>query len=232
VLRLPAPPALTVAGRTDAGVHAVGQVAHVDLADPVDPDAVRRRLAGVLPDDVVVRAVSVAPDGFDARFAATGRRYRYRVCDGPPDPLRRHDTLAWGRPLDVAAMTQAAAPLVGEHDFAAFCKPRPDATTVRTLRTLTAGRDEAGVVVVEAAADAFCHNQVRCMVGALLAVGDGRRPTHWPAEVLASRVRDSAVSVAPAHGLTLVGVDYPPDGELAARVAVTRARRGPVADPS
>jgi tRNA pseudouridine38-40 synthase len=227
VLRLSEPAALTVAGRTDAGVHALGQVAHVDLPADTDPPALARRLAGVLPPDVVVRSVAVAPDGFDARFAALGRRYRYRVSDGPIDPLRRRDTLAWPRPLDPDAMTAAGAALVGEHDFAAYCRPREGATTIRTLRCLAATRDPDGAVVVAAEADAFCHNQVRAMVGALLAVGDGRRPVEWPGEVLAARVRDSAVTVAPAHGLTLVGVDYPPDDELAARVLTTRARRRP-----
>jgi tRNA pseudouridine38-40 synthase len=227
VLRQPAPPKLTVAGRTDAGVHATAQVAHVDVGDSVDPDELRRRLGGVLPDDVVVRAVTVAPPGFDARFAAVGRRYRYRVTDAAPDPLRRHDTLAWPRPLDAAAMQQAADGLVGEHDFAAFAKPRPGATTVRTLRVLDVVR-EADVVMVRAEADAFCHNQVRSMVGALLAVGEARRPPHWPRQVLLAGVRDSAVTVAPAHGLTLVGVDYPPADQLAARTRTARARRAPL----
>ena len=227
VLRLSEPAALTVAGRTDAGVHALGQVVHVDLPADTDPASLTRRLTGVLPPDVVVRSAAVAPEGFDARFAATGRRYRYRVCDGPVDPLRRRDTLTWSRPLDPDAMTAAGAALVGEHDFAAYCRPREGATTIRTLRRLSAAREPDGVVVVAAEADAFCHNQVRAMVGALLAVGDGRRPVEWPGEVLAARVRDSAVTVAPAHGLTLVGVDYPPVDQLAARSLATRARRAP-----
>ena len=226
VLRLDAPPILTVAGRTDAGVHATGQVAHVDLPDGHEPAQIQRRLAGVLPDDVVVQRVSVAPDGFDARFSATGRRYRYRLNDGPGDPLRRRDTVSWSKPLDPVSMTAAAAGLVGEHDFAAYCRPREGASTVRHLRRLDAEREPDGVLVVAAEADAFCHNQVRSMVGALLAVGEGRRPVGWPAEVLAGQVRDSAVTVAPPHGLTLVAVDYPPDNELAARADVTRARRG------
>lgn len=227
VLRLPAPVALTVAGRTDAGVHASGQVAHADLPADTDPAVLVRRLAGVLPPDLVVHGLAVAPDGFDARFGAVGRRYRYRVNDGPLNPLRRWDTLAWRRPLDPGAMTAAAAALLGEHDFAAFCRPREGATTIRTLRRLTADREPDGVVVVAAEADAFCHNQVRAMVGALLAVGDGRRPVEWPGQVLAARLRDSAVTVAPSHGLTLVGVDYPPDDQLLARVATTRTRRTP-----
>lgn len=224
VLRTAAP-RLVVAGRTDAGVHAAAQVAHVDVDPGVDPARLCRRLAGVLPADVVVRAVSRAPEGFDARFAAVGRRYRYRVVDGPADPLRRHETLVWMKPLDERAMHDAAQSLVGEHDFSAYCRPRRDASSVRHLRELAVRRTADGVVEVEAHADAFCHNQVRAMVGALLAVGDGRRPVSWPGEVLIAGVRDSAVSVAPPHGLTLVAVDYPADDELAARVAVTRARR-------
>jgi tRNA pseudouridine38-40 synthase len=224
VLRLEAAPSLTVAGRTDAGVHAAGQVAHVDLAADVDPGWLTRRLAGVLPEDVVVRAVRIAPPGFDARFAAIARRYRYRVTDAAADPLRRHDTVVWKKRLDVAAMSAAAKTLTGEHDFAAYCRPREGATTVRTLRRLDARRG-SGVVAIDAEADAFCHNQVRSMVGALLAVGDGRRSVDWPAQVLAARMRDSAVAVAPAHGLTLLGVDYPPDDQLGARVAVARNRR-------
>jgi tRNA pseudouridine38-40 synthase len=225
VLRLGAAPRLVVAGRTDAGVHAAAQVAHVDVEAKVDPDRLRRRLGGVLPTDIVVRAVSCAPDGFDARFAAIGRRYRYRIIDGPGDPLRRHDTLRWNKPLAEQAMHEAAQSLVGEHDFAAYCRPRAGASSVRQLKSLSVRRNDAGSVDVDANADAFCHNQVRAMVGALLAVGDGRRPVSWPGEVLAAGVRDSAVSVAPPHGLTLIGIDYPPDAELSARVAVTRARR-------
>jgi tRNA pseudouridine38-40 synthase len=179
----------------------------------------------VLPGDVVVREVTAAPPGFDARFSACGRRYRYRVTDTNPDPLRRHDTLRWKKPIAEDAMHRAAQGLVGEHDFAAYCRPREGATTVRTLRRIEVSRDEARVVLIDVSADAFCHNQVRAMVGALLAVGDGRRPTEWPAEVLAAKVRDPAVAVAPPHGLTLVGVDYPPDEELAAQTELTRRRR-------
>jgi tRNA pseudouridine38-40 synthase len=227
VLRLPSRPGLTVAGRTDAGVHARGQVAHADVpADGLpDPAALARRIRGVLPDDVVVSRVTFAPDGFDARFSALGRRYHYRVTDHPPDPVRRADTVAWDRPLDVAAMNAAAAALVGEHDFLAYCRPREGATTIRRLRRLEASRDDA-VVTLVAEADAFCHHQVRSLVGALLAVGCGRRPVGWPADVLAARVRDSAVTIAPAHGLTLMAVDYPPDDELAERARQARQRRG------
>jgi len=227
-LRLPDAPALTVAGRTDAGVHAAGQVAHTDVPEPAELELLPRRLAGILPAEIVVRRVTVAAPGFDARFSVTGRRYRYRVTDLPPDPLRRHDTVAWPRPLDAPAMDEAAAGLLGEHDFAAYCRPREGATTVRTLRRLRVEREPDGVVVATVEADAFCHNQVRAMMGALLAVGEGRRTTSWPAEVLAAGVRDSAVTVAPPHGLTLVHVDYPPADQLAAQAARTRqVRRRP-----
>jgi tRNA pseudouridine38-40 synthase len=237
VLRTNAP-RLTVAGRTDAGVHAAGQVCHVDVdpaawvslpgrADLAPADALVRRLAGVLPADLRVRRASEAPAGFDARFSAIWRRYVYRVASDVfgPDPLRRSFVLWHPRPLDVPAMNAAAAQLLGTHDFAAFCRPREGATTVRTLRMLRWERTEDGLVIATTEADAFCHNQVRAMVGALLAVGDGRRPIEWPARVLARGVRDSAVTVVPPQGLTLEAVGYPPADELAARAAMTRRKR-------
>jgi tRNA pseudouridine38-40 synthase len=225
------PVRLTVAGRTDAGVHARAQVAHADVPTGVDLADVQRRLASLLPADVRVRRVVPAPAGFDARFSALARRYAYRVADDPTgvDPLRRHDTVWHRRRLDVTAMRSAAAPLLGEHDFAAYCKPRPGATTVRRLLRLDVERADAVVLDVEA--DAFCHTMVRALVGALLAVGDGRRPVRWPAELLAARTRDSRVVVVPAHGLTLVGVTYPPDAQLAERAAQARQRREPARPP-
>lgn len=229
VLRLSGPARLTVAGRTDAGVHATGQVAHVDLPAPVwadERELLVRRLAGVLPPDVRVRAAGAAPSGFDARFSALARRYAYRICDDPAgsDPLRRHDTVAHRRRLDVGAMDGATSALAGEHDFAAYCRHREGATTVRTLLRYT-WRREGGVLVADVEADAFCHNMVRALVGAAVAVGEGRRPVGWPADVLARGVRDSAVTVMPPHGLTLVEVRYPPDAELADRARRARNRR-------
>jgi tRNA pseudouridine38-40 synthase len=223
VLRLPAVP-LTVAGRTDAGVHATGQVAHCDL--PAVPDDLVRRLAGVLPADVRVRAARAAPAAFDARFAALRRRYVYRISDAPGgvEPLHRRHVLAWPRGLDVGAMSDAAHALLGLHDFAAYCRRRAGATTVRNLQQL-AVRRAAAEIAVDVVADAFCHSMVRSLVGALLAVGDGRRPADWPAALLARTERADEVTVAPAHGLTLVEVEYPRDDELAARAEVTRARR-------
>jgi tRNA pseudouridine38-40 synthase len=230
VLRLPGPPQLTVAGRTDAGVHARGQVAHVDVPAAAWPDTADRvvaRLARALPADVRVRAAGPAPAGFDARFSALWRRYAYRVCDdeAAADPLRRHETLWYFRRLDLAAMNEAARPCLGEHDFAAFCRRREGATTVRALRILDWRRDEQGIAIATVVADAFCHNMVRALVGALLAVGEGRRPADWAAAVLAAGVRDPAVRVVAPHGLCLEEVGYPPPADLAARAGQTRRVR-------
>ena len=238
VLRLAAPPRTTVAGRTDAGVHARGQVCHLDIPGTAwaavggrssDPPGVAlvRRLAGVLPPDVRVRRAALAPRGFDARFSALSRRYAYRLVDdvAGADPLRRNEVVHHARPLDVAAMDVASRSLLGRHDFAAFCRRRAGTTTIRTLLELSWRREENGLVVASVAADAFCHSMVRSLVGALLAVGDGRRGADWPAALLAARVRDSRVTVAPAHGLTLEEVSYPPDEELAERARSTRHLR-------
>jgi tRNA pseudouridine38-40 synthase len=221
-------PRVTVAGRTDAGVHARGQVAHVDLPEDLAGDPLLlRRLNGVLPHDVRVRRTGVAPAGFDARFSGVSRTYRYRVADGPEavDPLRRHDTLAWPRVLDLSALQEASRLLLGLHDFAAFCRRREGATTVRTLLRLEWERDPEGVLVATVQADAFCHSMVRSLVGALLAVGEGRRPVEWPASLLALGSRSSEVTVAPPYGLTLEAVEYPPDDQLLARQQVTRNLR-------
>jgi tRNA pseudouridine38-40 synthase len=230
VLRLPEPVELTVAGRTDAGVHARGQVAHVDLPAEVwaaESGRLRRRLAGRLPWDVRVWEVSEAPPGFNARFSAIWRRYAYRVGDHPGgvDPLRRGHVLWHDRPVDVEAMNTAAALLLGEHDFAAYCKKREGATTIRTLLDLHWERTPDGLAVATVRADAFCHNMVRALVGAMLLVGDGHRPVGFPGEVLAGRVRHSAVNVVRPHGLTLEEVGYPPDDQLAARNAQARNLR-------
>jgi len=235
-------PRVTVAGRTDAGVHARGQVLHVDVpadawadlpgrSDRDPAEALLTRLTGVLPADVVVRGVRPAAEGFDARFSAVARRYVYRVCDDPAlrDPLRRSHVLWHRRRLDADAMHTAAQQVLGRHDFAAYCKPREGATTIRTLdelswQRLTDGPD-AGLVVATVRADAFCHSMVRALVGASLAVGEGRRPLDWPAELLVGGRRDPGSAVVAAHGLTLEEVVYPPDEELAARAVRTRAPR-------
>ena len=234
------PRAVVVAGRTDAGVHADNQVVHVDAVPfppggggrlPVDEQGIPdlERLCGrwnrILPGDVRVLGARLAPAGFDARFSALRRHYRYQVSDAPwgVHPLRRRHTLGWNRPLDVDRLEAGAQQLLGLHDFAAFCKQREGATTVRELQAFSWERVDEHSVVARVSADAFCHSMVRSLVGAVLMVGDGRRGRGWPGELLESAERTSAV--APAHGLTLVGVDYPAEADLAARAAEARAVR-------
>jgi tRNA pseudouridine38-40 synthase len=240
VLRVPEAPT-TCAGRTDTGVHARGQVVHVDVPEEAlaatvgrsadEPvDALVRRLNGVLGDDVRVRRGAVAPDGFDARFSALWRRYVYRVTDAPgaPDPLVRGHVLAWPRALDAAAMQEAASLLLGEHDFASFCKRREGATTVRTLldlRVERVRRDGGSGLDLTVRADAFCHSMVRALTGCLLAVGEGRREPAWAGRVLAAAQRDPAVLVVPPQGLCLEEVGYPDDAGLAARAEESRRVR-------
>ena len=240
VLRSADPVRVTVAGRTDAGVHARGQVAHADL-DPEawavlpgrsdrDPGAALvSRLGGILPHDIVVHRAQPAPAGFDARFSATERRYLYRIADAEAvrDPLRRHDTVWWRRPLDVEAMDEAARSLLGLRDFAAFCKQREGATTVRTLLDFSWSRLPDGVLAATVRADAFCHSMVRSLVGAVVPVGEGRRPADWPRALQDRADRAAGIHVMPPHGLSLEEVTYPADDELAERAVVTRARRPP-----
>ena len=259
-------PRLVVAGRTDAGVHATGQVAHVDVAlerlagltprhltgddgfgptdAPVQSTAVdvrdmsgqalaaaclglERRLAGLLPLDVRVRSARPAAPGFDARFSAVSRSYSYRIgtAGWGVEPADRRFVLALRRPLDAEAMSRSAVALIGLHDFAAYCKPREGATTIRDLRRLDV-RKVGDEVVVDVTADAFCHSMVRSLVGALIAVGQHRGDPDAPAALLAAGRRTADIHVAPAHGLTLVGVAYPADTELARRAEQTRALRG------
>lgn len=225
ILRLDVAPPLTCAGRTDAGVHARGQVAHIDLEE-VDPPALERRLRRLLPDDIGLRSLTPAAEGFDARFGATERRYVYRILDAPagPDPLTRSSVVRWARRLDVDAMNAAAGHLLGEHDFASFCKKREGATTIRTLLELSAVRS-GDLVETTVRADAFCHSMVRALMGALVAVGEGRFAPEWAAEILANAARDARVTVMPAHGLVLEEVVYPDEAGLAARVLEARRRR-------
>ena len=232
-------PRLVVAGRTDAGVHATGQVAHVDLAPEqlieltrrrgAGPESIAARLTSMLGDtgDVVVAASRRAPEGFDARFSASFRRYRYRVADrlAARDPLQRRRTLWHPWALDEQAMHVAAALLPGLHDFAAFCRPREGATTIRELHSFTWDRRPDGVLVAEVRADAFCHGMVRALVGASLAVGAGRLAPDRIGALLQAPGRSGEFAVAPAQGLTLVEVGYPPDEALAAQAARTRAVR-------
>src|SRR6266542_1294953 len=204
-----APVTVVCAGRTDAGVHARGQVVHTDLPARLDPERVRRVLNAALGPVIVVREAAWAPAEFDARFSARRRTYVYRVDDsGHPDPLSRGFVLSWPRPLDLERMRAAAAPLLGEHDFAAFCRRRGESSTRRRLRS-TGVRRVRGVVEIRLVADAFCWQMVRSIVGYLLGVGDGRRDPAGAAAVLASRDRSKVGDVAPPHGLVLESVGYP-----------------------
>jgi len=237
-------PRITVAGRTDVGVHATGQVAHLDLDDaqladlhrprrggaaPTGAESLVRRLNGVAgaAGDIQVQRAAVAPPGFDARFAAVWRRYEYRIADATAlrDPRRRGYELWHPTPLDAVAMETAARSLLGLHDFAAYCRPREGATTIRTLQEFSWSRDADGVLVADVRADAFCHSMVRALVGACLAAGGGRLDASRPVEVRDAGERTNEFAVVPSKGLTLVEVGYPPDEELAARVEQTRARR-------
>ncbi len=226
VLRLASVPRVTCAGRTDAGVHALGQVAHVDLPAGVDADitSLTRWLRGVLPDDITLWRVGEAPAGFDARFSALARRYSYRVSDKPIDPLLRRHIVTWPRPLDIERLNAAAVGLLGEHDFAAYCRAKSEGTTIRRLLMAT-WQIDGDALRLDISADAFCHGMVRSLVGAMLPVGDGRRDTGWPGEVLRSGQRDPAAVVAPAHGLVLEEVRYPDADGLLSRQQVTRAVR-------
>lgn len=234
------PVVVRAAGRTDTGVHATGQVAHVDVPEgalahayprtprPAEPEfqPLVRRLGRLLPTDVRVRDITRAPEGFDARFSALRRHYTYQLGTAPygvPPQLARYVT-AWPRPLDVDAMNAAARELVGLHDFAAFCRHRDGATTIRDLQRLEWTRD-GDLVTAYVTADAFCWSMVRSLVGALIAVGERRREPEWCAGLLTATRRSSEFAAAPPQGLTFVGVDYPPDAELAARTLVTRDLR-------
>ena len=220
------PVELQCAGRTDAGVHARGQVAHMDVRSwPDDVDA--GRINRAMPDDIRVTAIDQVSPDFDARFGAIWRRYTYRVNDDPrgPDPLSRNQILPHHKPLDLEAMNEAAKALLGEHDFAPFCKQREFASTIRTLQRLDWHRDDAGSAVMTVQADAFCHSMVRALVGVMLPVGEGRRPVTWPGEVLSRGDKDSAVTVMPAFPLVLEEVGYPPEEQWAARQRETRSLR-------
>ena len=232
-----------VAGRTDAGVHARGQVVHLDLAEGewagltrgrpgLEPaSSLTRRLGGVLSrwgGAVVVHRARRAPAGFDARFSALWREYEYRIHDAPAarDPRTRGFTHWHGAALDERLMSVEADAALGLHDFLSFCRPRAGATTIREVQRLEVRRDAEGVVCVRIRADAFCHNMVRAIVGALIQVGEGAREPGWLGRRVASPARDSEVRLAPPGGLTLLAVGYPDDAEqLRRRAEGTRAKR-------
>lgn len=237
-------PRLVVAGRTDAGVHAAAQVAHLDLSpqqwarlasdrraqrDDDPARALARRMNGILraDEDVTVTASRTAPEGFDARFSAVWRRYEYRVADDVTGyrPLDRLHTTPVRGTLDVGAMDAAASTLIGLHDFAAYCRPREGATTIRTLLNYSWRRDETGTLIAGVRADAFCHSMVRALVGACVAVGSGRLAPDDIARLRDARERTSDFKVLAARGLTLMEVGYPADELLADRATQTRGRR-------
>ena len=241
-------PRVSVAGRTDAGVHATGQVTHIDLTEaqvssllrpvrgrnarPTDTDAaiaLGRRLNGILNQkgDIVITKAQLAPEGFDARFGALWRRYEYRIADALSlkDPLQRVRTTWLPGKHRIEPMEEVAQVLCGLHDFAAYCKPKPMATTIRTLQSFYWRRDEDGVLIASLQADAFCHSMVRALVGGCIAVGEGRLTTKRLLELRDAGERTAAFKVMPARGLTMTQVGYPDDAELALRASQTRAHR-------
>lgn len=222
-----------VAGRTDAGVHATGQVIHVDIPDiPFADDMtftdLRYKLNRILDEDIRITEISDAPLGFHARFSALRRKYLYKILDDNQviTPAQRFDVAPWYRPLDAATMNEAAAHLLGTHDFAAFCKYRKGSTTTRSLEKYEWSRTDDGLLIADVVADAFCYSMVRNLVGAIVCVADGRKPVEWTAELLANKERVSDSLVFPARGLTLYQVDYPSNDQLLERAKITVAKRG------
>ena len=222
-----------VAGRTDAGVHATGQVVHIDVADSAfEKDLtykdLRYKLNRILDEDVRILDITDAPRGFHARFSALRRYYTYKILDDNQviTPAQRFDVASWYRHLDEKVMNEASTLLLGTHDFAAFCKFRPGGTTIRTLEKYNWVRTEDGLLIADVVADAFCYSMVRNLVGAIVCVADGRKPTSWISELLENKERVSDSLVFPARGLTLYRVDYPSEDQLIERAKVTVARRG------
>ena len=232
------PITLVVAGRTDAGVHADGQVAHADIpAEAFEqrsltrPEDLVRRLSRMLPPDIRLSAATSAPEGFDARFSALRRHYVYRVTtsDAGPRPVRSRDTAVWRKSVELDKVQSAADALLGLNNFAAYCKAREGATTIRELQKFewrdVSTASEPETYEAHVVADAFCWSMVRSLVGACLTVGEGRRAQSFTADLLEETERSSAVPVAPTNGLNLVQVDYPADADLAERAMATRAVR-------
>lgn len=225
ILRLPEPPQLTVAGRTDAGVHARGQVAHVDVES--HPGVLERRLRRLVPHDIRIIEIAEAHPDFDARFAALERRYVYRMTDHPagPDPLAARMITPLSAPVDIELMHEASLHLIGQHDFVAFCKQREGASTIRTLKVLRTVRG-GETIATTFLADAFCRSMVRSLMGCLVAVGQRRLSPDDVPGLLAAKGRDPRIKVMSARGLVLEDIAYPADEDLAARTAITRQRRG------
>ncbi len=219
-----------VAGRTDAGVHARAQVIHFDIArdHPELGKLTAERINKALPGDIRILKIEEAPFGFDARFSALWREYSYAVCDDPtgPTPLHRHEVLLWPVPLDIDRLNEASQALIGIHDFFAFCKEKPKATTIREVQKLEWHRNKDNYVVMTIRADAFCYSMVRTVVGALLPIGDGRKPVTWTQHLLDQKEKISHIQTMEAFPLVLEEVGYPTDAELFVRQGETRARRG------
>jgi len=216
-----------VAGRTDAGVHATGQVIHVDVPEGISLDDIAYKLNRILDEDIRITHVSIAPEAFHARFSALRRSYTYKILDNnlPIPPINRIDIASWYRPLDVKLMNEASSLVLGHHDFAAFCKFREGGTTIRTLETFHWER-QGDLLVASIIADAFCYSMVRNLVGAVVCVADGRKESTWIGELLANKERVSDSLVFPARGLTLSSVEYPTDDQLLERAKVTIGKRG------
>ena len=221
-----------VAGRTDAGVHATGQVIHVDVPDAMFERELtyldlRYKLNRILDDDVRIMKITDAPEGFHARFSALRRHYTYKILDNNEviAPLSRHDVASWYRPLEADRMNEASRLLLGHHDFAAFCKFKVGGTTIRTLEKYEWHRSEEGLLVADVVADAFCYSMVRNLVGAVVCVADGRQDPAWISQLLANKERVSDSLVFPARGLTLYQVDYPSNDQLLERAKITVSKR-------
>ncbi len=207
------------AGRTDAGVHATGAVLHVDIPEQeLDIANFAFKLNRILEEDIRITSVREAPEGFHARYSAIARHYEYKIADGdrPISPLERHFVADWYRPLDLELLRASSHSLLGTHDFAAFCKWRENATTIRTLKDFSWNRDESGLLIAHICADGFGYNMVRNLVGAAVCVGEKRYDLDWIRRVLTEKSRVSDSYVFPSRGLTLVKVDYPDDAQLPA----------------
>jgi len=216
-----------VAGRTDAGVHATGQVIHVDVPESINLDEIAYKLNRILDEDIRIIQVSIAPEAFHARFSALRRSYIYKILDKnlPVPPINRFDIASWYRPLEVDSLNEASALVLGHHDFAAFCKFREGGTTIRTLEKFQWER-QGDLLVASVVADAFCYSMVRNLVGAAVCVADGRKESSWMGELLANKERVSDSLVFPARGLTLSSVEYPTNDQLLERAKVTIGKRG------
>ena len=215
-----------VAGRTDAGVHATGQVIHVDVPESINLEEIAYKLNRILDEDIRIMRVSIAPEAFHARFSALRRRYIYKILDQnlPIPPINRYDIASWYRPLDAELMNSASSLVLGHHDFAAFCKYKEGGTTLRTLEKFHWER-QGDLLVASIVADAFCYSMVRNLVGAVVCVADGRKDPTWMGELLANKERVSDSLVFPARGLTLSSVEYPTNDQLLERAKVTIGKR-------